>query len=308
MSVKDYIWVEKYRPSTLDGYIFHDEMHKECFEGYVESKAIPHLLFAGAKGSGKTTIAKILINQLGIDDIDVLTINASDERGIDVFRDVVRSFASSAPMGDFKVVLLEEADALTPIAQDAFRFFMEEVHQTVRFILTCNHINKLNPMIVSRCTRFEFKAADVNDITERMVNVLVEEQVEFDLETLDAHINAHYPDIRAVIQSIQQRSITGQLKMPIDSDSGIELSVLIDIIQSKQWPNSRVVLSKIGQNDWDSFYRYLYQNIDGVERFKDSIETLGDAYTTIADSLYKHSLVADPEINALACIIMLCNI
>lgn len=300
------LWVEKYRPATIGEYVFHDPMQKESIEEMIKSQTIPHLLLSGVQGSGKTTLARILISELHIDDTDVLEINASDERGIDVFREIIKNFCNAAPMGEFKIVHLEEADALTPQAQRALKSYMEEVSDYVRFIMTCNTVSKIIPPIRSRCQEFFFKASDPNDVAEYVVTILAAEKIKFDLDTVDEYINIAHPDVRKVVNMIQQNSRGGVLHRPHTSDAGGDYQFkLIELIEADDWVAARKLLcSSVTADDWESVYRFLYENINKSPKYsnKDAWET---AIVTIAEHLYKHTIVADPEINAAAMLIKL---
>lgn len=300
------LWVEKYRPATISEYVFHDPMQKESIEEMIKLQTIPHLLLSGVQGSGKTTLARILISELNIDDTDVLEINASDERGIDVFREIIKNFCNAAPMGEFKIVHLEEADALTPQAQRALKSYMEEVSDYVRFIITCNTVSKIIPPIRSRCQEFFFKASDPNDVAEYVVTILAAEKIKFDLDTVDEYINIAHPDVRKVVNMIQQNSRGGVLHHPHTSDAGGDYQFkLIELIEADDWVAARKLLcSSVTADDWESVYRFLYENINKSPKYsnKDAWET---AIVTIAEHLYKHTIVADPEINAAAMLIKL---
>ena len=300
------LWVEKYRPATIGEYVFHDPMQKESIEEMIKSQTIPHLLLSGVQGSGKTTLARILISELHIDDTDVLEINASDERGIDVFRETIKNFCNAAPMGEFKVVHLEEADALTPQAQRALKSYMEEVSDYVRFIMTCNTVSKIIPPIRSRCQEFFFKASDPNDVAEYVVTILAAEKIKFDLDTIDEYISIAHPDVRKLVNMIQQNSRGGVLHRPHTSDAGGDYQFkMIELIEADDWVAARKLLcSSVTADDWESVYRFLYENINKSPKYsnKDAWET---AIVTIAEHLYKHTIVADPEINAAAMLIKL---
>lgn len=304
---KDYLWTEKYRPSTLEDYVFHDAQQRAAFTKFVTEQTIPHLLLSGVQGSGKTTIAKILTTAMDVDETDVLVINASDERGIDTFRDTVKNFASSLSLGAFKIVHLEEADMLTPPAQAALKRFMEEVHETVRFILTCNHENKIIPPIKSRCQHFHFKAGDRNDIAERLINILAAEHVRFDLNLLDKYIATAYPDIRKMINALQQNSIDGVLRSPTtEGEAGDYKFTLVDLLDRNKWIEARKLLcASVSNDEWEDVYRFMYENVIRVPTFANDREKWEEAILIIAEHLYKHSLVADPEINAAAMLIRL---
>ena len=304
---RDYLWTERYRPTTLEDYVFHDPQQRASFTKFVEEKTIPHLLLSGVQGSGKTTIAKILTSAMDLDDTDVLVINASDDRGIDTFRDQVKNFAQSISLGAFKIVHLEEADMLTPPAQAALKRFMEEVHETVRFILTCNHENKIIPPIKSRCQHFHFKAGDKNDIAERMVTILAMERVKFDLNLLDKYIAHNYPDIRKIINAVQQNSIDGQLQPPhFEGEAGDYKFKLLDLLERNKWNDARRLLcTSVSNDEWENVYRFLYENMSRVPTFQNDREKWEEAILIVAEHLYKNALVSDQEINMAACLIRL---
>ncbi|TFG94966.1 AAA family ATPase [Candidatus Thorarchaeota archaeon] len=300
------LWVEQYRPKVISEYIFHDPQQRASVMRMINDKSIPHLLFSGVQGSGKTTLAHILIREMGTDSADWLIINASDERGIDTFRDKVKSFATTMPLGIFKIVLLEEADALTPDAQQALKRFMEEYADVTRFILTCNYENKIIPPIKSRCQHFHFKAADKNDIAEYLINILAQEQVGFDLNLLDKYITYGYPDIRKIVNMLQQNAIEGKLQIPkFEGTSSDYKFKLIDLVERDKWLDARkLVCGNVTSDEWEDVYRFLYENISRAPKFqqKDKWE---EAIIVVAEHLYKHSIVADPEINAAAMFIRL---
>jgi len=300
------LWEEKYRPSTLDGYIFQNPNHKTAFSNMVMSKTIPHLLLSGMTGSGKTTMAKILINEMDVNEMDVLIINASDDRGIDTFRDVIKGFATSFSIGDFKIIHLEEADALTPVAQRALKAFTEEAGENVRFILTCNEVNKIIPPLRSRFHQYFFKSASQSDITELAINILSTEHIKFDLDTVDKIVSMTYPDIRKLIITLQQNSTDGTLSLPQSQGSTAEYKIqLLDLIERNKWVMARkLVCESLSSNDWEDLYRFLYTNIHKCPKFQHK-STWEEAIVIIADHLYRNSMVADQEICAAACFIKL---
>jgi DNA polymerase III delta prime subunit len=306
MSSNRSLWVEKYRPNTITDYVFHDSQHKAAFQQMIATKSIPQLLFSGVQGSGKTCIARILISAMDIDDIDVLTINASDNRGIDTFRESVKSFAETMSMSEFKIIHLEESDRLTIDAQSALKGFMEDVSDNVRFIFTCNHVSKILPPIRSRCQEYFFKASDYNDIAEYCIKILASECVKFDLDTLDTYLNFGYPDIRKIVNLIQQNTIAGVLQsQKLDNESGDYQFKLIDMIENDQWNNARkLVCSTVNSDGWEGVYRFLYENLSHSKKFQDPAKW-EEAILVVADSLYKNSISADPEINMASCLIQL---
>jgi len=203
-------------------------------------------------------------------------------------------------------VLLEEADALTPDAQQALKRFMEEYADVTRFILTCNYENKIIPPIKSRCQHFHFKAADKNDIAEYLINILAQEQVGFDLNLLDKYITYGYPDIRKIVNMLQQNAIEGKLQIPkFEGTSSDYKFKLIDLVERDKWLDARkLVCGNVTSDEWEDVYRFLYENISRAPKFqqKDKWE---EAIIVVAEHLYKHSIVADPEINAAAMFIRL---
>jgi len=303
---KHALWVEKYRPKTIDEYVFHDPQQRASFIRMINDKSIPHLLLSGVQGSGKTTIAQILINEMGLENTDVLTINASDERGIDTFRDKVKNFASSYALGKFKVVLLEEADSLTPDAQGLLRRFMEEYSEVVRFILTCNYEHKIIPPIKSRCQQFQFRAGDKNDIAEYLITILAHEKIKFDLAMLDQYLAVGYPDIRKMVNLLQQNSVDGVLQSPQhNSEIGDYKFKLLELIERDKWIDIRKLLcASVIAEEWESVYRFLYENISRSPKFQDK-DKWEEAIIIIAEHLYKNAIISDPEINATSMFIRL---
>src|SRR6056300_743153 len=212
------LWVEKYRPNTVDGYVFRDDAQKQQVKQWITDKTIPHLLFSGNAGIGKTTLAKILLNQLEINDLDVLEINASRTNSVEDVRDKIVNFVQMIPFGPFKVVLLDEADYLSPNAQAALRGVMEEYHSTARFILTCNYPNRIIPALHSRCQGFHIERIDQTEFTTRVAKILMDEGITPDLDVLDTYVKATYPDLRKCINTVQMNSQDGTLVAPAQSD------------------------------------------------------------------------------------------
>jgi len=308
-SIKHIIWAEKYRPTTLDGYIFQDKSHKKSFEQMVKNKTIPHLLLSGVQGGGKSTIAEILINSLDVDPTDVLVINASDDNSVDIMRDKIKSFITTYALGEFKIIQLEEADYLSQPAQAILRKYMEEPNCPARFILTCNYENKIMPALKSRSQQFNFKSANRDAIAERTATILIEEDIEFNLELLDKYIAVGYPDIRKVINLLQQNSIEGVLQ-PIDnvSANGDYKFKLLDLLSVDNWTEARtLVCETVAKEEWEDLYRFLYDNLHDSKKFskKDNWEA---GILVITEHLYKNSVIADQEINAAAMFIRLSQV
>jgi DNA polymerase III delta prime subunit len=301
------LWVEKYRPKTVEGYVFRDEHQKSQIQQWIKDGSIPHLLLSGNAGIGKTTLAKILFNELKVQEYDILEINASRTNSVDDVRDKIVNFVQMIPFGDFKVVLLDEADYLSPNAQAALRGVMEEYHTTARFILTCNYPNKIIPAIHSRCQGFHIAKVDQTEFTARMATILMEENIVFDLDTLDTFVKATYPDLRKCINMVQMNSMDGALHTPEKGDSGgadykIEMVELFK--KGKIQEARKLVCGQARPEEMDEIYRWLYDNIEifGDEARQDK------AVLIIKQGLVDHTLVIDPEINLAATMIRLANV
>lgn len=301
------LWVEKYRPKTIKEYVFRDDHQKQQVERWLKEETIPHLLFSGSAGIGKTTLAKILCNELGINDLDILEINASRENNVDTVRDKIINFVQMIPFGPFKVVLLDEADYLSPNAQAALRGVMEEYHTTSRFILTCNYPNRIIPALHSRCQGFHVERVDINEFTARVATILVEENVEFDLDTLDTFVKATYPDLRKCIQLVQQNSLEGKLHMPEKGDSA-EADYRIEMVElfkkGKISEARKLVCGQARPEEIEEIFRWLYDN---VALFGDDSQQ-EKAILIIKQGIVDHTLVNDPEINLAATLIRLSHL
>jgi len=298
------LWVEKYRPKSLDGYVFRDEHQRKQAQSWIKEKSIPHLLFSGAAGIGKTTMAKILINELEIPDYDVLEINASRTNSVDAVRDKITNFVQMIPFGPFKVVLLDEADYLSPNAQAALRGVMEEYHSTARFILTCNYPNRIIPAIHSRCQGYHIERIDQTEFTARVATILVEENIDVELETLDLYVKATYPDLRKCINMVQQNVSEGKLHAPSKGDEGAAdwKFDMVELFKAGKITEARKMLcGKLKAEEMEEVYRWLYDNLEifGEEEKQDT------AVLIIKQGLVDHALVVDPEINLAAVLIKL---
>jgi replication factor C small subunit len=291
------LWVEKYRPKDVDGYVFRDEAQREQVKQWIREGTIPHLLFSGAAGIGKTTLAKILINALGIDTYDVLEINASRENNVDNVRNNITNFVSTMPFGNFKIVLLDEADYLSPNAQAALRGVMEEYSQTARFILTCNYPHKIIPALHSRCQGFHIEKVDHTEFTARAATVLVTEGVEFDLDVLDSYVKATYPDLRKCLNLLQMNSVDNKLKSPSESNSGTAdyKLAMVDLFKAGKIREARTLLcSQARPEEMEEIFRWMYDNLD---LFSKTVEGQDEAISIIRKGAASASLVADQEIN-----------
>jgi len=301
------LWVEKYRPSTLNGYVFRDSNQRQQIESWVKEKTIPHLLFSGNAGIGKTTLAKILLNLLEVNDLDVLEVNASRVNSVDDVRNKITNFVQMIPFGDFKVVLLDEADYLSHNAQAALRGVMEDYHTTARFILTCNYPNKVIPALHSRCQGFHIEKVDITEFTARVATILVEESIEFDLDTLDTYVKATFPDLRKCINMVQMNSIDGALKAPSQGDQGSSdyKIQMVELFKAGKISQARkLVCGQARPEEMEEIYRWLYDNVV----LFGSDEAQEKAILIIKQGLVDHTLVSDPEINLAATMIRLSHI
>jgi DNA polymerase III delta prime subunit len=299
------LWTEKYRPRTLLDYVFRDDTQRQQVQAWVKAESIPHLLFSGAPGVGKTTLAKILINELGIDEYDVLEINASRENSVDTIRDKITGFVQTMPFGTFKVVLLDEADYISPNGQAALRGVMETYHASARFILTCNYPNRVIPALHSRCQGFHIERVDVTEFTARVATVLVTEGVEFDLDTLDTYVKATYPDLRKCLNMCQMNSTEGKLTAPHGDEGGVRewKAEVVQLFKAGRVNDARKLMCASARpEEMEEVFRWMYDNL---ELWSDDIEKQDRAIVIIRQGLVNHSFVADPEINLSATLVEL---
>ena len=299
------LWTEKYRPSSIDTYVFRDDKQKQQVSGWLGDGALPHLLFSGAPGTGKTTLAKVLLHELDVDPMDILEINASNENNVDTIRNKITNFSSTMPFGDMKYVLLDEADYITPNGQAALRGVMEMYHTSCRFLLTCNYAQRIIPALHSRCQGFHIEKLDINEFTARIATICIQENVQLDGETLDTYVQATYPDLRKAINLVQQNVVEGILQKPQDGDSATSDWMLsaIDMFKSGNYKGARTLIcSQARPEEYDDVYKFMYRNLDlwGTTDLQQD-----QAVVIIRNGMAKSSLCADPEINLSATLIEL---
>jgi DNA polymerase III delta prime subunit len=302
------LWVEQYRPKDIEGYVFRDEAQRDQVKQWIKAGSIPHLLFSGAAGIGKTTLAKILINALNIDEYDVLEINASRTNSVDDIRDSVVNFVSTMPFGQFKIVLLDEADYLSPNAQAALRGVMEEYSQTARFIMTCNYPHKIIPALHSRCQGFHIEKVDHTEFTARAATVLVTEGVEFDIDTLDSYVKATYPDLRKCLNLLQMNTVDAKLKRPSETGTGTAdyKLAMVDLFKAGKIREARTLLAAQARpEEMDEIFRWMYDNLD---MWSKTPEGQDEAILVIRKGLVNHVSCADAEINLSATLVELSQI
>jgi replication factor C small subunit len=302
------LWVEKYRPKTINDYVFKDDAQRRQVSTWIKDGSIPHLLFSGSAGIGKTTLAKILLNELDVQDFDILEINASRTNSVDDVRTTITNFVQMIPFGPFKVVLLDEADYLSINAQAILRGLMETYSSTSRFILTCNYPNKVIPALHSRCQGFHVDKTDQTEYTARVATILVNENVDFDLDTLDTYVKLAYPDLRKCIHSVQQ-NVTEENKLAsptAGSDSSDYKIEMVELFKKGKIQEARnLICGKARPEEIEEIYVWMYNNLD---LFGDTDEKKDSAVLIIKQGLVEHTLVMDTEINLAAVLIKLARL
>jgi replication factor C small subunit len=270
--------------------------------------ALPHLLLSGVQGSGKTSLAKMMFKMLKIQSGDILEINASRERNPDIVAQKILNFCSTWALGDMKYVLLDEADSMTPLAQRILRGEMENYHESVRFVLTCNYPNKIIPALHSRCQGFHFEALDVGEFMVRIGTILATENVEFDIDTMEEYVAMTHPDLRKCINLLQQNVRDGKLQSPQKADSGSKdyLLEMANLFAAGKYTEARkLVVSQAQPEEYNEIFRFMYKNL---EYWGNTEDQQNEALLVIQRGLVDHGAVADVEINLAATMVKLMNI
>ena len=298
------LWVEKYRPTSLDTYIGNEHL-KSKVSVYLESGDLPHLLLYGKAGTGKTTLAKLLVNNI---ECDYMYINASDENSVDTVRTKVRGFASTMGFKDYKIIILDECDYITPNAQAALRNLMETFSKHCRFILTCNFVERIIDPIQSRCQSFQVIPPSKKEVAIHMTNILKEEGVASKMDDIAGLVNAGYPDIRRVINSCQRQVVDGMLVVDkqslVESDYKMKLMEIIKKENKKDaFKSVRKLLADSQVTDFAELYKLMYDEVDSY-----GTGHIAECILIIAKYQLSDSQVVDKEINAMAMIIELLGV
>ena len=290
------LFVERYRPDTLDEYIGNEHL-KSKVKVYLESGDIPHLLLFGRAGGGKTTLAKLLVNNI---DCDYLYINASDENSVDVVREKVKNFASTLGFKDMKVIILDECDYITPNAQAALRNLMETFSKNCRFILTCNYVERIIDPIQSRCQSFQIIPPDRKQVAQHLANILGNESIEFDLPDIVTIVNSGYPDIRRVINGSQRQVVNG--KLVIDENTITQndyktkvLEILTTQDKKNAFQNIRQLLADSKVTDFSDLFRLMFDTVDDWGKGH-----IAECILILSKYQQSDAVVVDKEINVMA--------
>jgi len=295
-SLKHTLWVERYRPTQLDNYIGNDHL-KSKVSVYLESGDIPHLLLFGRAGTGKTTLAKLLVNNI---DCDYLYINASDENSVDVVREKVKNFASTLGFKDMKVIILDECDYITPNAQAALRNLMETFSKNCRFILTCNYVERIIDPIQSRCQSFQIIPPDRKQVAQHLVNILDNENIQYDVKDIATIVNGGYPDIRRVINGAQRQVVNG--KLTIDENTITQsdyktkvLEILKTQDKKSSFQNIRQLLADSKVSDFSDLFRLMFDTVDDWGKGH-----IAECILILSKYQQSDAVVVDKEINIMA--------
>ena len=298
------LWVEKYRPTILDNYIGNEHL-KDKVSVYLESGDLPHLLLYGKAGTGKTTLAKLLVKNI---ECDYMYINASDENNVDTVRTKVKNFASTIGFKDMKIIILDECDYITPNAQAALRNLMETFSKHCRFILTCNYVERIIDPIQSRCQSFQIIPPSRAEVAKHTHDILISENVTHEMDDLKVLIDSGYPDIRRIINSSQRNVVKGKLKL--DTNSILQNDYKLKLLKILKTQNKKTAFKDIRQlladnkiTDFSDLFRLLYDDVDDWGKGH-----VAECILILARYELSDSQVVDKEINAMAMLIELLGV
>lgn len=299
------LWVEKYRPDVIDSYICDDQL-KNVVNDFISRKDIPHLLFHGKAGTGKTTLAKILTKNIPC---DVMYVNASDNTGVDFVRDKIKPFASSMGFHDLKVVILDEADYMSTNSQASLRNLMETYSKNTRFILTCNYVEKIIAPLMSRSQVFKLEPPLMKDVAVYVKNILDKENIKYSMPDIASVTKDFYPDVRKIVNFLQQSSTSGTLKLVANQSKNVDLKnkIIIALKNCKTNPKAfndiRQLVNDSGIKMFEELYTELY---DRAEEFAPGKEI--NVIIEVSESIYQSAMVVDKEITFMACIAKLIKV
>lgn len=300
------LWTETHKPKSISEYVFKNEKQKKQVQEWLKSGALPHMLLSGSPGTGKTTLAEVLLNELGVNKFDIKVVNASKDNSVDFIRDTITSFIQTSGYGNMKYVLLDEADFLSISSQSVLRHMMSEYADTARFILTCNYPQKIIPALHSRTEmgRMHIDRLDKDEFTLKICNILITENVEFDMPIVDFIVDKTYPDLRRAIGLAQANSYDGKLHQPEDAEEVSDYKIdMIALFRAGRYREAReLVCSQASPEEYEDIYRFMYRN---VEIWGEEEQVQNKCILIIRDGLVKHTSCADSELNLSATFIEL---
>lgn len=310
------LWWQKHRPSNLDNFIFQNDDHKRFINKCIKEKSIPHLLLHGPRGSGKTTLAEIIISELVEEDnitSDVLRINGSKDGKIDNIRNQLINHVKSVPMGDVQIVFVDEADGLSSSAQDSLRGILEAYDKDARVIFTCNYVDRLTPELRSRFTQLKFHNLKKISVIQYCADVLEVEGIDLDdndnLKAFKEITDSYSGDLRQLIINLENSVYEGKLEVSTIEDTGLDVKLeIFDSLDKDNWIKARKIAAENFRDDeLIEVYRFLYEYLDDMEKFEDE-KIWKRGIVIISDHMYSHATHPDQEINFASCLIRLSEV